>query len=105
MHKSSFKLKHKRTFNNAKRYVLKFKKKHRLQRQMGGCQKGESDKECKLCVQEKLLRSVPSLNKNTDNFGNTKYKYLKIHTYIDVVLLAIQNTVLKNYEEHSTLAC
>ena len=62
LHRSSFKLKHKRTSTTLSDHVWKLKKnkqQHQLQYQRGGRQKGA--KRCKLCLQEKLsiLRSAP----------------------------------------------
>ena len=71
LHKSSFKLEHKRTSTTLSGHVWKLKKKQNINFNI----KWEvvkkvkpfapGDKVCKLCLQEKLstLRSVPSLNK------------------------------------------
>ena len=78
-HKSSFKLEHKRTSTTLSEHVWKLKKKNKninfnIQWEIVKKVKpfAPNDKVCKLCLQEKLaiLRSAPSLNKRSENFGH-----------------------------------
>ena len=82
LHKSSFKLEHKRTSTTLGEHVLKLKKqKHQLHHQKGGRQKvkpfAPSDKVCKLCKLS-IRRSAPSLNKRSEIFGHCIHRK-KIH--------------------------
>ena len=77
MHKSSFKLEHKRTSTTLSLHVWKLKKKNtnfKIKWEVVKKVKpfAPSDKVCKLCLQEKLsiLRSAPSLNKRSQIFGH-----------------------------------
>ena len=75
LHKSSFKLEHKRTTTTLSDHIWELKKKQsRFQHQMGDCQESEAkcEKVCKLCLQEKfpILTSELSLNQRTEIFGH-----------------------------------
>ena len=77
LHKSSFKLEHKRTSTKLSEHVLKLKNKNinfNIKWEVVKKVKpfAPSDKVWKLCLQEKLsiLRSAPSLNKRSENFGH-----------------------------------
>ena len=77
LHKSSFKLEHKRTLTTLRDHVWKLKKKYinfNIKRQVVKRVKpfAPSNKVCGLCLQEKLsiLRSAPSLNKRSEIFGH-----------------------------------
>ena len=76
LHKSSFKLEHRRTSTTLSDHVWKLKNKYiNFNIKWEVVKKAKpfapSDKVCKLCRQEKLsiLRSAPSLNKRSDIFG------------------------------------
>ena len=77
LHKSSFKLEHKRTSTTLSEHVWKLKNKNiNFNINRRSSKKGKAfapnDKVCKLCLQEKLsiLRSAPSLNKRSEIFGH-----------------------------------
>ena len=77
LHKSSFKLEHKRTSTTLSEHVWKLKNKNINFNIAWAIVKkvkpfAQNDKVCKLCLQEKLsiLRSAPSLNKRNEIFGH-----------------------------------
>ena len=77
MHKSSFKLEHKRTSTTLSEHVWKLKTKNinfNIQRQIFKKVNpfAPNDKVCKLCLQEKLsiLRFAPPLSKRSEIFGH-----------------------------------
>ena len=77
LHKSSFKLEHKRTSTTLSEHIWKLKNKNinvNIQWEIVKKVKlfTSNDKMCKLCLQEKLsvLRSAPSLNKRSEIFGH-----------------------------------
>ena len=81
LHKSSFKLEHKRTTTTLSDHIWKLKKKNtdfnikwEIIKNVKPYAPG--DKICKLCLQEKLsiLISKPSLNKRTEIFGHCVHR-------------------------------
>ena len=81
MHKSSFKLEHKRTSTTLSDHVSKLKNKNinfNIKWEVVEKVKpfASNDKVCKLCLQEKLsiLRSAPFLNKNNEIFRHCMHK-------------------------------
>ena len=76
LHKSSFKLEHKRTSTTLSEHVWKLNKNINFNIKWEVAKKvkpfAPSDKVCKLCLQENLstLRSAPSLNKRSEIFGH-----------------------------------
>ena len=93
LHKSSFKLEHKRTSTTLKDQGWKLKYKNinfNIKWDWEVVKKvkpfAPSDKMCKLCLQEKLsiLWSAPSLKKTNEIFGHCMHKksFLLSHNYI-----------------------
>ena len=89
LHKSSFKLEHKRTLTTLSEHVWKLKNKNtnfNIKWEVVKIVKpfAPSVKVCKLCLQEKLsiLRSTPSLNTRSEIFGHciVKKKFLLSNT-------------------------
>ena len=81
LHKSSFKLEHRRTSTTPSEHVWKLKNKNinfNIKCEVVKKVKpfAPSDKVCKLCLQEKLstLRSAPSLNKRSEIFGHCLHR-------------------------------
>ena len=78
LHKSSFKLEHKRTSTTLSEHVWKLKKKNinfKIKKEVVKKVKpfAPSDKVCKLCLQKKKIpipMSAPSLNKRSEIFGH-----------------------------------
>ena len=104
MHKSSFKLEHRRTSTTLSDHVWKLKKKNinfNIKWEVVKRVKpfAPSNKVCGLCLQEKLsiLRSAPSLNKRSEIFGHRihRKKFLLSNLLVstDEVSIADRNSV------------
>ena len=103
LHKSSFKLEHKRTSTTLSDHVWKLKKKNinfNVSWQVVKRVKpfAPSNKVCGLCLQEKLsiLRSAPSLNKRSEIFGHCihrkKFLLSNLSMSTDEVSIADRNS-------------
>ena len=103
LHKSSFKLEHKRTSTTLSDHVWKLKKKNincNIKWQVVKRVKpfAPSNKVCGLCLQEKLsiLRSAPSLNKRSEIFGHCiqrkKFLLSNLSMSTDEVSIADRNS-------------
>ena len=103
LHKSSFKLEHKRTSTTLSDHVWKLKKKNinfNISWQVVKRVKpfAPSNKVCGLCLQEKLsiLRSAPSLNKRSEIFGHCihrkKFLLSNLSMSTDEVSIADRNS-------------